>query len=165
ASAGFGEDLRRVRTLIGAGPSHADVLALEAPPFLDREFTERYAAAVFEHNAQLAQALADANRRFAPVTHPSFSGGFAPYCAIQLPSGSTADYDALEREIAQEAERRRLNFDRGGSFGYRAHRFETVKPETGDPPFLRIAMGRRGGWSFDGIVRMMIEIASRPRVG
>jgi hypothetical protein len=36
-----------------------------------------------------------------------------------------------------------------------------VKPATDDPPFLRIAMGRRAGWSCDGVISLMRDIASR----
>ena len=67
----------------------------------------------------------------------------------------------LDKEIAAEALRRRLNFARGGSFGFRAHRYEIVKPETGEAPFLRIALGRRGGWSCEGVIAMIAEMAGR----
>ena len=70
-----------------------------------------------------------------------------------------AAYDALDQEIASEAQRRRLNLARGGSFGFRGHRYEIVKPETGEPPFLRIALGRRGGFSCEGVIAMIGEIA------
>ncbi len=56
---------------------------------------------------------------------------------------------------------RRLNFARGGSFGFRGHRYEIVKPDTGEAPFLRIAMGRRNGFSCEGVIAMMAETAKR----
>ncbi|HEY7800942.1 MAG TPA: hypothetical protein VIA80_19395 [Hyphomonadaceae bacterium] len=155
------EDIRRIRTLTGAGLNLVDVIALEAPFFLDPAHADCYASAVFDHNARLARAVADANKRFALVSHPALTGGEAPYCAFQLPDASTQAYDALEQEIAAETKRRRLVFAHGGSFGFRGHRYEIVNPETGAPPFLRIAMGRRGGWSCDGIIGMMSEIAAR----
>jgi len=155
------DDLRRIRTLTGAGLHLVDAIALEAPCFLDASLADGYAQAVFDHNARLARAVAEANKRFAPVSHPSLQGSAAPYCAFQLPDASPADYEALEHEIAEEADRRRLNLAHGGSFGFRGHRFEVVKPETGEPPFLRMAMGRRGGWSCYGVIEMMAEIAGR----
>ena len=154
------EDIRRIRTLTGAGLNLVDVIALEAPLFLDSVHADRYARAVFDHNARLVRAVSEANKRFAPISHPALTGGEAPYCAFQLVEASPEAYDALETEIASEAKRRRLVFAHGGSFGFRGHRYEVVKPETGAPPFLRIALGRRGGWSCDGIIGMMAEIAA-----
>jgi hypothetical protein len=151
--------VRRIRTLTGAGLNLVDAITLEAPWFLDAAHADGYTAAVFTNNAALAQAVAKNNRRFAPVSHPSLAGGNAPYCAFQLAGAGPSAYDALENEIAEEARRRRLLLARGGSFGFRGHRFEIVRPETGEPPFLRIAMGRRAGWSRDGIIEMMAEIA------
>src|SRR6185503_12963632 len=99
------------------------------------------------NNAALAKAVAENNRRFAPISHPSLIGGNAPYCVFQLPNADPPAYDALENEITEEAKRRRLLLSPGGSFGFRGHRFEIVRPGTGEAPFLRIAMGRRSGWS------------------
>jgi hypothetical protein len=89
------------------------------------------------------------------------AGAAAPYCAFQLKQAAPEAYDALEQEIIAEASRRRLLLHPGGSFGFRGHRFEIVKPETGEPPFLRVALGRRSGWSCEGVVAMMAEIAGR----
>lgn len=153
--------LRRLRTLIGAGLSEADAIALEAPWFLDPAATDAYVGAVFANNARLAHALAAANTRFAPVRHPGLDGGDAPFCALGLTDPSEPACAALEREIAEAAQVRRLKFDRGGSFGFRDHRYEIVRPETGEPSFLRIAMGRRGGWSCDGIISMLAALCGR----
>lgn len=158
---GLGEDIRRIRTLTGAGLHLVDAIALEAPFVFDAKHADAYAAAIFAHNARLARAVEDANTRFEPVSHPSFGQGAAPFCAFRLREASGAAYDALEREIASEAQRRRLNLSRGGSFGFRAHRYEVVRPQTADAPFLRVAMGRRGGFSCEGIIRMMAVIAAR----
>jgi hypothetical protein len=154
-------DLRRVRTLVGAGITLADAVALEAPWVFEADYTDDYVTAVLAHNARLAQAVEGAGGRFAPVSHPSLSGGVAPFCAFQLRDANVQDYDALEAEIAAEASRRWLLLSRGGSFGFRGHRFEIVRPETGETPFLRIAMGRRGGWSCNGVIAMMADLASR----
>jgi len=156
---GLGDHVRLMRTITGGGIHLVDAIALEAPWVFDADHADVYTAAIFDHNARLAHAVEQTNKRFAPVTHPSFSGHDAPFCAFRLAKGD--DYDALESEIAGEAQRRRLNLVRGGSFGFRAHRFETVKPETGEQPFLRMALGRRGGWSCEGIIQMIADIAAK----
>lgn len=156
----FGEALRKVRTLIGGGLNYVDNIALEAPWVLDAAYADRYVGAIFEHNGRLARAVDEANARFAPISHPALAGGAAPYCVFQLREASPKAYDALEREIAMQSAQRRLVLAHGGSFGFRGHRYEVVRPETGEPPFLRIALGRRGGWSCDGVIEMMKEMAA-----
>lgn len=159
--AGFGRALRRMRTLTGAGLRFADVAALEAPWFLDPVYTRRYEEDVFANNAALARAAEDVNQLFEPIVHPAFWGAAAPYCVFQLRMPDDAAYQAIETWIAREAEKRGLNIDRGGSFGFRGHRFEIVRPETGDPTFLRVALGRRGGFSCRGAIALMAALASR----
>lgn len=161
AEADFAEQLRTMRTLTGSGIHLVDAIALEAPWVFNAEDVDTYTSAVFAHNARLAQVVEENNKRFQPVTHPSLWGEHAPFCAFTLKEPSPEAYDALEAEIEREARRRNLNFVKGGSFGFRAHRFEVVRPETDDAPFLRIAMGRRNGWSCDGIIAMMSELAAR----
>jgi hypothetical protein len=158
---GLGDKLRTMRTLTGSGLHHVDAIALEAPWVFDADHTDSYTSAIFDHNARLAHAVEATNTRFEPVTHPSFGDAHAPFCAFRLKAASPAAYEALDQEIATEALRRKLNLARGGSFGFRGHRYEIVKPETGEPPFLRIALGRRGGWSCEGIITMMMQLASR----
>lgn len=163
-AANFGESLRKVRTLTGAGLSYVDSLALEAPWFLDAGYADEYVRGIFENNGRLARAVASAVSgsiaRFAPISHPALDGGAAPYCVFQLRDASPEDYDSLEREIEKQAKKRRLLLAHGGSFGFRGHRFEIVRPETGEPPFLRIALGRRSGWSCEGIIAMLAEMAA-----
>lgn len=157
----FGKDLKRMRTLTGAGLRFVDALALEAPFFLDRGATEAYASRVFAHNGALARRIADNNRLFEPICHPALNDeGVAPYCALRLAQRS--DADGLKRLVAtleREAARRQLLFDRGGSFGFRGHRFELIEPETGEAPFLRIAMGYRAGWSCEGVIELIGDVA------
>jgi hypothetical protein len=136
--------LRRIRTLQGAGLRFADVAALELPLFLDPAPTRRYESAIFAHNAALARA-ARGNPAFA-VAYPTDP---APFVIFNLASPSL--YDGLDEKLAAEAARRSLLFIKGGSFGFRGHRFETVRPE-GKPPFLRVALGKRAGPSLDGIL-------------
>lgn len=55
-----------------------------------------------------------------------------------------ASCGAAKRAIVVEASRRRILFDRGGSFGFRGHRFELIKPETDTSPFLHSAREAAG---------------------
>jgi hypothetical protein len=140
--------LRRIRTLQGGGLRFADVAALELPLFLDRGATRRYEDAVFAHNRALAHA-SRANSAF-NVSYP-WDTKPAPFVIINL--RDAAAYENLDERICDEARTRGLVFDKGGSFGFRGHRFETVRPEDGSP-FLRVAMGRRGGPSLEGILQL-----------
>ncbi|MET0181381.1 MAG: hypothetical protein ABW199_00695 [Caulobacterales bacterium] len=151
------EALRKTRTLIGAGLRFSDALALEAPFFVDGQYAARYGEAIFANNAELARVASEHNRRFEQIDHPSFYGAAVPYCVFRLRDGENG-IDALGETIAAEAKRRELAFDRGGSFGFRGHRFDVVKPENGDPAFLRVAMGRRGGTNKDAVIALMADI-------
>jgi hypothetical protein len=153
--------LRANRTLLDGGLRLVDVAALEFPGFLAAAPTLAYEAGIFGNNAALARAMAGRNGIFAPVGHPSL-GPFeecAPYCTFRLRDASEQAYHALENRIRDEARRRRVQFDQGGSFGFRGHRYEVVRPD-GQAPFLRVAMGRRGGWSRQGVIGLMCDIAA-----
>jgi hypothetical protein len=157
------EKLRKARTLTGAGLGFDALGALQAPWFLDREHARSYAEAVFENNAELAQRLADVDGLFSQVSHPSLgseSGAAAPFVLIQLEDDAPENYRKLEQVIAREAKARDLRFDKGGSFGFRGHRYEAILPQAGEiTPFLRVALGARKGWSRDGIIDLLCEIA------
>ncbi len=157
------EKLKKARTLTGAGLGFDALGALEAPWFLDREHARGYAEAVFENNAELAQRLAELDGLFSQVSHPSLGadgGAAAPFVLIQLEDDSPENYRKLEELIAREAKARDLRFDKGGSFGFRGHRYEAILPEAGEiTPFLRVALGARTGWSRDGIIDLLCEIA------
>jgi hypothetical protein len=62
----------------------ADVAALEAPWFLDRDHTDRYQDAVFANNARLAADLADSGKFFENVSHPVLdcARGGAPFASL-----------------------------------------------------------------------------------
>ncbi len=154
------EALRVLRTLTGGGLRSADALALEAPWIFDHEWVARYERAIFAHNAALAAAIHDGGPLFEPSTNSALLGADAPYCVFRLLDPSSESYRALDDRIVAEAKRRNVNLDKGGSFGFRGHRFEIVRPDSGEQPFLRIAMGRRGGWSNDGVIDLMASIAS-----
>ena len=161
-AASFADGLKGCRTLTGAGLRFVEALALEAPFFLDPGATSAYADRVFAHNASLARAVAAENRLFKPLG-PDAAAQAAPYCAFELADGGgAAGLEALALQIEQAAERRGLLFERGGSFGFRGHRFEVIEPENGDCPFLRIALGARDDHSRRGLVELMAELASRP---
>jgi hypothetical protein len=146
-----GDELRRIRTLQGSGLRFADVAALELPVFLDSATTRAYENAIFQHNAALAHAARDN-----PALNTAYPTARAPFVIFNLASASS--FDGLDEKIAAEAARRSLVFTKGGSFGFRGHRFETVRPE-GKPPFLRVALGKRKGPSLDGILELFRTLA------
>jgi hypothetical protein len=157
--AAAGDNLRHIRTLHGSGLRFADVAALDVPLFLDREATLVYERAVFANNAALARALAR-TALFGSSDHPSLcaASGRAPFCIFTLRDPG-ASYEDLERRILEGARRRGLVLDMGGSFGFRGHRFEVVRPE-GRAPFLRVALGRREGPSLQGVIALLDELAA-----
>jgi hypothetical protein len=167
-AAQWGERIRRIRTLFGFGLPFAGIAALEAPWFLNRPYTDRYQSAVFDNNAALAKAVAQNNNLFRGVYHPSLLNGagvhMAPYCAFRLAEGDGASYILLEEYIAREAAARGILFAKGGSFGFRGHRFEVVRPDDGTEPFLRVAMGRRIGGSLFDVLQLMSDVARAPNV-
>lgn len=160
-----GDRVRKIRTLLGSGLAFGDVAALEAPWFLDREYSSLYQQAIFENNARLATAVSADNSLFRGTSHPSLLPEWqgpqdGPYCAFRLKNGDLLMYARLEEKIRIEVQKRGILFESGGSFGFRGHRFELVKPADGSEPFLRVALGRRSGWSCDQIIRLFSELAS-----
>jgi hypothetical protein len=161
----LGDTIRKIRTLLGLGLSFADVGILEAPWFLDREYTEIYQRAIFDNNARLANAVEADNRVFRGTFHPSIiphSPGprTAPYCVFRLQNDNCDGLVHLEKLLHWETRKRGILLESGGSFGFRGHRFEIVRPEDGSEPFLRVALGRRPGWSCDQITSLMSEVGS-----
>jgi hypothetical protein len=159
-AASLAEGLKRCRTLTGAGLRFVDALALEAPFFLDPAATRAYAEKVFAHNAALARAVAEGNRLFKPLGEAGLAGPAAPYGAFELAAGNSVEaLTALADRIEREARARDLLIERGGSFGFRGHRYEVVEPETGEPPFLRVALGARNDRSCRGAIELMAQLA------
>ena len=155
------EGLKRCRTLTGAGLRFVEALALEAPFFLDRDATQAYADRIFAHNAALAGEVAARNRLFKPPGEAERSAA-APYCAFELAARNSAPaLEAVADELQRNAQARGLLIERGGSFGFRGHRYEVIEPETGEEPFLRIAMGAREDHSCAGLVDMIAQLAAR----
>jgi hypothetical protein len=73
------------------------------------------------------------------------------FCVFRLRDESADAYERLAATLADISKRRQILFDRGGSFGFRGHRYDVVRPEK-ESPFLRVARGRRGGWFSEGII-------------
>ena len=161
----LGDRIRKIRTLLGLGLAFADVAMLEAPWFLDRQYTSIYQQAIFDNNARLAKAVSANNRLFKGTFHPSIlpdrrGPHDAPYCVFRLEYGDSHAFARLEELLRNEIRRRGILFESGGSFGFRGHRFEVVRPEDGSEPFLRVALGRRSGWSCDQITTLFSELAA-----
>jgi len=161
----LGDRIRRIRTLLGLGLSFADVAVLEAPWFLDREYTRLYQQAIFDNNARLAKEVSTTNKIFRKTFHPSILPQWqgpheAPYCAFRLETSDAHTYAGLEERIREEVRMRDILFEAGGSFGFRGHRFEVVHPEDGSESFLRVALGRRSGRSCDQIIELFRQLAS-----
>ena len=154
--------LRQLRGLMATGLTLAELSALSAPWFLDRAYADGYVAAIFANNRALAQSIGRDSPVFAPQCHPvlSTSAADAPFCAIQLREPSPAHYRRLVEIIEQQCDRRGLLLTKGGSFGFRGHRFELIEPmpRQGDP-FVRIAMGWRDGHSCRGLGELLGELA------
>jgi len=162
----IGAALRHLRTVLGLGLTLDEISTLEAPWFLNMPHLRAHTRAVFDHNALVANAMAKGNRLFAQVLHPQFAQpdcawAQAPYCIARLPDADVDGYRRLESILTREADRRAIQFDHGGSFGFRLHRFETVIPDKDmGEPYLRVAMGARPGPSLHGVVDLMREVAA-----
>ena len=156
-----GTALRHLRGLTGSGLTLDELSALSAPWFMDRAYAEHYTAAIFDNNRALAEAVGSRSPLFGPYCHPSLVSAAteAPFCALTLNEPSPERYRALETKIAGECERRGLLAIKGGSFGFRGHRFELIEPEDGRT-FLRVAMGWRDGWSRQGLCELFAELAA-----
>lgn len=107
------------------------------------------------------RAVAAGNRLFEPLGVSGPIGPAAPYCAFRLARG--ADVGALKAfadRLERQAKARGLLFERGGSFGFRGHRYDVIEPETDEPPFLRVAMGARDDRSCHGVIALIAELAA-----
>ena len=162
--ASTGAELESIRALTGSGLTLDELAALSAPWFLDRQYLEHYSSRLFANNAALAQAVGTTSKLFDEKSHPSLVSpdAVAPFCALRLRNGDTTAHRRLLQQIEKDIARRGLALIRGGSFGFRGHRYELIEPEHGaGRPFLRVAMGYRGSANRDGIIDLFREIAAR----
>ena len=92
---------------------------------------------------------------------PSWQGArHAPYCVFRFQDSDPSTFAFAEEFIRNEVGKRGILFQSGGSFGFRGHRFDVVRPSDGSEPFLRVAMGRRPGWSCNKIANLISDLAS-----
>lgn len=155
-------DLRQIRGLVSTGLTLDELSALSAPWFMNRAYADTYTGGIFANNRALARAIGTRSAIFTDRCHPSLFGSRmdAPFCAIELRDPSPARYAALLRTVEREIERRGLLATRGGSFGFRGHRYELIEPEPDKGrTFLRVALGWRGGWSCEGLCALFADLA------
>ena len=156
-------ELRQLRALMSTGLTLDELSALSAPWFLDRSYVDRYAASIFANNRRVAQSIGSNSAVFGPHCHPSLlaPGADGPFCAVQLKEASPGRYRRLVEIVEREGKRRGLLLTKGGSFGFRGHRFELIEPDPGQgDAFLRVAMGWRDGHSCRGLGEMLSEFAA-----
>lgn len=164
-AASMGAELARIRALTGGGLTLDELAALSAPWFLDRAYLEHYTGRLFANNAALAQAIGVGSPLFDDRCHPSLlaSEAVAPFCAIRLRDGDAAAHRSLFQRVETEIARRGLALAKGGSFGFRGDRYELIEPEPdAGQPFLRVAMGYRGGENRDRIIDLFRELSAIP---
>ena len=158
-----GEKLKEIRALTGSGLTLDEMAALSAPWFLDPAYFNQYTRRVFANNAALAHAIGTDSALFESRCHPSLisSAAVAPFCAIRLRCGDASDHARLLHRVEAEIDRRRLKLDKGGSFGFRSDRYELIEPDPkAGKPFLRVALGYRGGPNRDGIIDLFHELSA-----
>lgn len=161
----MGAALESIRALTGGGLTLDELAALSAPWFLDRTYLEHYTGRVFANNAALARAIGTGSQLFEERSHPSLLSpdAVAPFCAIRVREDDAAAQRRLLHRVESEIARRGLALANGGSFGFRGNRYELIEPEPqAGQPFLRVAMGYRGGPDRDRIIDLFRELAALP---
>lgn len=152
----FVAQLRRIRTLTDSGLRFEDINALGVPWFLG-EGSHQYADRIFANNAELAYSYRDVDGK--GFRHPALQDGdsVAPFCLLMGKRADPALYRRLEDLIEVEARRRGILLQRGGSFGFRGHRYQAIIPKVGRP-FIRLALGARRDHSCLAIREMLEEM-------
>lgn len=152
-------NLKRFRTLTGGGLGFEQINSLSVPWFLDPLYRQRYAGAVFDNNATFAQRVASSatlDVAHASLVDPSQE---CPFCTIRIMHGSDDSYRRLEAHIENETRRRGILLRRGGSFGFRGHRYQVIFSDEG-APFIRLAIGARRDASFQALIPLFNEIST-----
>ena len=163
------ERLGAVQRLNGTALTVDTVALLDVPFFLDPGSFYDYCAAVFAHNARLAQAVPSGGL-FETIAHPSLDPrglpwAQAPFVFFHMRDDQPARYGEIERLVMERAAARGLALERGGSFGFRGHRCEAIVLAGGERSgVFKIALGARSGPSLEGVVALMTEIAAFPSV-
>lgn len=157
------EKLRHIRGLTATGLTLDELGALSAPWFLDGDYFRRYTERLFAQNAALAQAIGRDSPVFEPDCHPCLVSETAPpaaFCALRLRDGDLAAHRRLLACVEHEVGRRGIVATKGGSFGFRGIRYELVEPNPEDgAPFLRVALGFRGGAGAAAMIELFGELA------
>ena len=154
--------LRHMRGLTGSGLTLDELSALSAPWFMDRAYADRYTARDLRQQPRTGRRGSARARRSSaqPAIRRWTADAEAPFCALQLHEASSPSYRSWPRSSSGRCDRRGLLVAKGGSFGFRGHRFELIEPEPGQGrTFLRVAMGWRGGHSSRGLCELFGELA------
>jgi hypothetical protein len=161
------EMLRKTRSVMGTGPTYYEVAALDLPVVLDRQSHLEYCAAVFSANEVLARSVAEDNRLFSRIDHPSLRRGpdvepcVAPFVLFHLPGAGLDTYIRLQDLVDAEARRMGLTLVKGASFGFRSHRTEAIGFDVAaGRAVLKVAMGARSGPSASRVTELMRAIAA-----
>lgn len=161
--------LRLIRRLNGTALTVDTVALLDIPFFLDPATFYEHCTAVFAHNARLARAV-PAGGVFEAIAHPALDPrnlpwAQAPFVFFHLRDDVAARYVELESLVIEEAEARGLALERGGSFGFRGHRCESIALDGAERNgIFKVALGARSGPSVDGLVALLVDIAAFPTI-
>lgn len=162
---GLGDLLRVVRSVAGAAPGMDALAALDVPFVFDPEWSRRHSEAVFRNNRLLAESAATGGV-FQSVGHPALttSGTVrdAPFVLFRLAEDEPDDHAFIHALFQDTADRVRLPMYHGSSFGFRAHRWESIYPAGGRPGVFKMAMGSRSGPSADAALALMRRISEFP---
>jgi hypothetical protein len=160
--------MRRFRSAMGLGLNMDQVAALDYPGFLDQAVSDHHSTLIFVNNAYVARHV-DTGREllFDAKSHPVLNGdsscpwAVAPFVYLRLRKGSNKeDLQFLKYVFFTEAEKRRLMFQPGSSFGFRGHRCELggIRDVAGYET-IRVAMGCRSGPHMNETIKLINDIS------